>query len=131
MTVRSRPESEINQSPREPPSRRRSKQHGSGTRPRVTTGKSILVVDDDQDFLSLSVPALEQRGHTVAVARSGAEATAICASRHLDLVVVDGLLPDVDGLRWISAWRRSDATTPVVFVSAFWGFVESLHRLSD
>ncbi|MBI5548349.1 MAG: response regulator [Deltaproteobacteria bacterium] len=92
--------------------------------------KTILLLDDDKEFRTLVVPALEGRGHRVLQARTAAEANAAIAAGGVDLAVVDGLLPDTDGMSWISRLRTVGDRLPVVFVSAFWRDLGSFNRLT-
>ena len=79
----------------------------------------ILVIDDDSDFVRLVVPLIELRGYDVRVARTGAMATVMCAERTPDGVLLDGLLPDTNGMVWLTQFRMTHPQTPVWFVSAF------------
>lgn len=81
--------------------------------------RSILIVDDDAVFRSVAALALKGEGHQVREARNGREAEIAIAGGMPDLVLVDGLLPDTDGVTWIQEQRRSGMTSLVVFVSAF------------
>jgi DNA-binding response OmpR family regulator len=79
----------------------------------------ILLLDDDEDFVRLMTLQIEARGHQVRVARSGARATAMCQEKAPDAVLVDGLLPDTNGIVWLGKFRQSQPQTPVWFISAF------------
>jgi diguanylate cyclase (GGDEF)-like protein len=92
--------------------------------------KTVLLLDDDPDFRALVVPELLARDHIVVEARTGAEATAAVERERLDLVIVDGLLPDTDGLSWIGQLREIRPETSVMFVSAYWRDASSFHRLT-
>jgi diguanylate cyclase (GGDEF)-like protein len=92
--------------------------------------KTILVLDDDREFRDLIVPALASRGHKVVQARTGGEALAEVQRSGVDLAVVDGLLPDTDGISWIAQLRSERPELPVVFVSAFWRDLASFNRLT-
>src|SRR3954462_7301183 len=81
---------------------------------------SILLLDDDTYFRKLAAPALQARGHQVVEASKCRDADALVAGRKFDAIIVDGLLPDLDGLSWIHRFRARDADTPILFVSAFW-----------
>jgi diguanylate cyclase (GGDEF)-like protein len=88
--------------------------------------RNILIVDDDEDFLDLILPLLRSRGHEVTVARSGASARRMIDRSEFDIVVVDGVLPDTDGIAWITDLRRSDHETAIVFMSGFPAMVTSM-----
>ena len=79
----------------------------------------ILVIDDDRNFRQLVAVALRPAGHQILEAGSARDAEAVLAREPADLLLIDGLLPDADGSRWISE-RRKTLGTPFIFVSAFW-----------
>ncbi len=93
--------------------------------------RTILVLDDDVDFLQLTSCLLQIRGHRVLRATRGAEAVRLLGDRpRVDLIVVDGLLPDTDGPTWIAQLRARGIDLPVVFVSSFWRDLASFRRLT-
>ncbi len=92
--------------------------------------KTLLLLDDDRDFVALVVPVLQQRGHRVIQAARAAEADQCLQRERPDLIIVDGLLPDADGVHWIAKLRQSGSCLPVVFVSAFWRDLASFNRLT-
>ena len=59
--------------------------------------KRILVVDDDENILSLERTILEQKGFDVTSAGGGAEALKLLAEKAFDLVLLDVMMPEVDG----------------------------------
>jgi CheY-like chemotaxis protein len=81
---------------------------------------SILLVDDDSYFRQIAVAALKARRHEVVEATRCRDADALLARNKFDVIIVDGLLPDLDGMSWIERFRATDSTTPVIFCSAFW-----------
>lgn len=82
--------------------------------------KTILVIDDDPHFRALLVPTLTDRGHKVIQAGSGEEAEQALRKHQIDLAVVDGLLPDTDGLTFITQLRKTRSDLKIIFVSAYW-----------
>jgi CheY-like chemotaxis protein len=81
---------------------------------------SILLLDDDPYFRKLAIFALRARSHVVFEAAKARDADALLAKTRFDCIIVDGLLPDSDGMSWINRFREKDTETPVIFVSAFW-----------
>jgi DNA-binding response OmpR family regulator len=80
--------------------------------------RPILVVDDDAKIVRLVRTYLERDGHRVVEARDGKAALAAIALEGPLLVVLDVMLPEVDGLAVLRAVRRQGATTPVLILSA-------------
>ncbi|MGV3759791.1 MAG: response regulator transcription factor, partial [Actinomycetota bacterium] len=80
----------------------------------------MLVIEDDENVTLLYRLALERAGHEVATTGLGRAGLDLARSRPFDLVVLDGMLPDLDGLD-VLAELRGDAATrelPVVMASA-------------
>ncbi len=88
----------------------------------------ILVIDDDRNFRHLVAVALRPAGHQVLEAGSARDAEAVLARERADLVLVDGLLPDADGSRWVGE-RRKTLGAPFIFVSAFWKGIRDARQL--
>lgn len=83
--------------------------------------RRILQVDDDEDILLISRLALEgYGGFEVRTATSGTEGLAVLAEWHPQLVILDWMMPDMDGLECLRAMRRlpEGASVPVVFLTA-------------
>jgi CheY-like chemotaxis protein len=82
--------------------------------------KRILVVDDDENVLSLERTILEQKGFHVTTAASGAEALKLLSDQVFDLVLLDVMMPEIDGFtvcRRIKEDPRTKAI-PVIFLTA-------------
>jgi len=80
----------------------------------------VLVVDDEPDLLELVHYNLTRAGYDVACVMSGAEALSHAQTYSPDLIVLDVLLPDVDGLEVCKALRRNPQTEaiPIVMLTA-------------
>ena len=87
----------------------------------ATTGRTdrrpILVVDDDVKIVRLVRTYLERAGYRVVEATDGRSALAAITLEMPILVVLDVMLPEVDGLAVLRAVRRTDRT-PVIILSA-------------
>lgn len=91
----------------------------------------VLLVEDDDDVSLLCTLALENAGHEVVTAKSGTLGVALAANGHADVIVLDGMLPDVDGLevlRLLGGDAGSPAI-PVVMASARVGRQDKLAAL--
>jgi two-component system, sensor histidine kinase and response regulator len=82
--------------------------------------KRILVVDDDENILNLEKTILEQKGFEVTPAGGGVEALQLLAEKGFDLVLLDVMMPEVDGFavcrRIKEDPRHKDL--PVIFLTA-------------
>jgi len=84
------------------------------------TGKKILVVDDDEDILLIVQTMLTNGGYSVALARNGKEAIDQAIGLHPDLIVLDVMMPDLNGFE-VCQRLRADARThdvPVLMLTA-------------
>ncbi|MDP3506858.1 MAG: response regulator [Candidatus Melainabacteria bacterium] len=80
----------------------------------------ILIVDDDQAFRAFVSALLGRRGFKVWEARCVRDAEQILAASKPRLIIVDYLLPDMDGVTWIGKLRDSGNDTPIAFISGHW-----------
>ena len=78
----------------------------------------ILVVDDDDEIRAMLDSTLRFSGFEVTQASTGADAIAALAAAPPDVVVLDVMMPGVDGFEVVQLIRRRDATLPVLFLSA-------------
>ena len=81
---------------------------------------SVLVVDDDPDVCDLVTYKLEQSGFDVRRANDGDGALREVARQIPDLVLLDIMMPGMDGLEVLQRWRGSAATAgmPVIMLTA-------------
>jgi two-component system, OmpR family, alkaline phosphatase synthesis response regulator PhoP len=82
------------------------------------SGERILVVEDDESILSGLLLNLEMEGYQVKAARSGQDAVEAVEEVHVDLVLLDIMLPGINGFEVLDAVRRRRADMPVIFLSA-------------
>ncbi len=80
----------------------------------------ILIVDDERDFIELVQYRLAGLGCEFIVANDGVQALSQARQMKPDLILLDILLPDLDGLSVCEILRRQPATKkiPIIFVSA-------------
>jgi len=78
----------------------------------------ILVVDDDPKILSLMRRGLSFAGYTVDLAEDGETALNIARDRAPDLVVLDVMLPGLDGIEVCRRLRAGDASLPILMLTA-------------
>ena len=78
----------------------------------------LLVIEDDKDVASFVRNGLEQAGYTVDCADNGKDGLFLATTESYDALVVDRMLPGVDGLTIIRTMRASDIKTPALVLSA-------------
>jgi CheY-like chemotaxis protein len=82
--------------------------------------KQVLVVDDDQLMHRLYKHHLERAGYQMVSAMNGREALDLAATQVPQLIVMDIMMPDIDGLAALRELKKSDATKsiPVIVITA-------------
>ncbi len=82
--------------------------------------KKIVLIEDDADLYSLIQYNLEKEGFTMAGAQTGRGAIDLCRRERPDLIILDIMLPDSDGLEICRAIRNHSelAPVPVIFLTA-------------
>ena len=81
---------------------------------------TILIVDDSADELQRLTGVLGKRGHEVLTATTGADGIEIARDRHPDLVLMDVVMPEINGFQATRQLKRDERTAdiPVVIISA-------------
>jgi len=89
------------------------------TGPLRTTPRTLLVVEDDPDTANLLKVFFTGHSYEVLLAARGSEAIELATSHALDLVLLDIMLPDIDGFQVCQTLRQSPRTShlPVVFLT--------------
>ncbi|MBB6345349.1 response regulator transcription factor [Nonomuraea muscovyensis] len=78
----------------------------------------LLIVEDDPNILELLAASLRFAGFDVTTAKSGLDAVAAVQRHRPDLIVLDVMLPDLDGFEIVRRLRGGGTHTPVVFLTA-------------
>ena len=79
---------------------------------------NILVVEDDRNTRTLMKAVLENDKYTVYTADNGLVALDVIDKVHIDLVVLDIMMPKMDGYEFTKTLRKSDELLPILMVSA-------------
>jgi DNA-binding response OmpR family regulator len=92
----------------------------TAARARTKQVPTLLIVDDDADIQRILTLRLQQDGYRVARALTGTEALIATQKQPFDLIILDLLLPDIDGFAVLAALRARSATamTPILLLSA-------------
>lgn len=83
-----------------------------------TKKKKILVVDDEPDITSLFRMALERQGHSVDVYNDPADSLKNFKPHFYDLMILDIVIPDMDGFKLYNQLRKVDPSINVIFLTA-------------
>lgn len=78
----------------------------------------ILVVDDDKHTRMLLKAILENANYTISCANDGMQALDILEKEHIDLVVLDIMMPNMDGYEFTETIRQTDNALPILMVTA-------------
>lgn len=81
--------------------------------------KKILVVDDEQEIVTLMRSRLEANGYEVITANNGKEALEKAEKDKPDALLLDIMMPAIDGLSVLKEIRSKDRTIPVFIMTAF------------
>ena len=78
----------------------------------------LLVIEDDREAAAFLLKGLKESGHTVDHAEDGRQGLFLATSERFDAMIIDRMLPGMDGLAIVAAMRASDNQTPVLILSA-------------
>lgn len=78
----------------------------------------ILVAEDDDTLRELMSDYLDENGYEVLRARDGAEAMTLLDSHHIDLLICDVMMPEMDGYTLIRELREAEYSLPILIVTA-------------
>lgn len=78
--------------------------------------QKILIVDDDPDIRNLINIYLTKEGYETAIVSSGDEAVTVVKSQRIDLIILDVMLPDIDGFE-VCRVIRQEFTMPILFLT--------------
>ena len=78
----------------------------------------LLIVDDDRHIRFVLKELLELEGYTIFTAKNGEEALNTIFEKHIDLVIVDIMMPKLDGYEFTKAERSNNIDLPILLISA-------------
>lgn len=93
-------------------------------------GEHLLIVDDEGNLRSMLSAALRHHGFTVTEAENGRQALEQVAKEHPDLLVLDVMLPELDGFEVCRRLRSDGDHTPVLFLTARDGTEDKVRGLT-
>jgi DNA-binding response OmpR family regulator len=80
-------------------------------------GGVLLCIDDNEDVLECEKLFLESFGYTVLTAPNGSKGLALAAVYSVDVVIVDYLMPEMNGTEFVVKMRRLRPETPIIMLS--------------
>lgn len=89
----------------------------------------LLVVEDDHTTADYILQGLRQEGHSVDHVADGREAMGLAMAGGYEVMVVDRMLPGLDGLSLVRALRAAKITTPAIFLTAIGGVDDRIEGL--
>lgn len=78
----------------------------------------LLLIEDNRRISDFMVKGLEENGFSVILAENGSDARSLIAKRKWDLILLDIMLPDIDGIELLQYTRYKKINTPIMVVSA-------------
>lgn len=78
----------------------------------------ILIVEDDPSLLQLYSIVLKKAGYDTVEVRNGMEAWNVMEQEHIDLVITDIMMPEMDGYEFVRLLRKTDSMLPVLMITA-------------
>ena len=89
----------------------------------------ILLVEDDATMADYTADGLTRQGHTVDVARTGRDGLFLAADGTFDVLIVDRMLPEMDGLTLVKVARGAGLRVPVLFLTTMGGIDDRVEGL--
>ncbi len=90
----------------------------------------ILVIEDDRTTRDYILRGLQEEGHVADLCRNGRDGLIIAQTNDFDVLVVDRMLPDLDGLSLVRTLRASKNMTPAIFLTALGGVDDRIEGLN-
>jgi two-component system OmpR family response regulator len=90
----------------------------------------ILVIEDDRTTGDYIQQGLRQEGHVAELCRNGRDGLITAQTSDFDVLVVDRLLPDLDGLSLVRTLRAAKNLTPAIFLTALGGVDDRIEGLN-
>jgi two-component system, OmpR family, alkaline phosphatase synthesis response regulator PhoP len=84
----------------------------------TTPRASLLVVEDEENISEMLQLNLELEGYEVSCAKTGAQAVKMVKAEYFDLVILDIMLPEMDGITVCETIRTQNIEVPILFLSA-------------
>jgi two-component system OmpR family response regulator len=90
----------------------------------------ILLIEDDAETADYVMAGLRESGHNIAVARDGRDGLFAATGQDWDLLLVDRMLPGLDGITLVRTLRAGGIETPVLFLTTLGGIDDRVNGLN-
>lgn len=97
--------------------------------PQVESMRKILLVEDEAQVVSFISKGLMENDYDVAVALDGAMAKSIFQNNKFDLIILDIMLPDTNGIELCKQFRKENSQVPILFLTALGTAENIVHGL--
>lgn len=81
----------------------------------------VLVIEDDLETATFVANGLKEHGHTVDIGSNGRDGLFLATGESYDMMIIDRMLPVIDGLSIVRTLRETGIETPVLFLTALGG----------
>ncbi|HLP65248.1 response regulator transcription factor [Flavobacterium sp.] len=78
----------------------------------------ILIIEDEKGITDFLKQGLEEEGYSVSFAYNGTDGLEMALNSSFDLILLDWMMPKMSGLEVCKAFRKSNTTTPILFLTA-------------
>jgi DNA-binding response OmpR family regulator len=78
----------------------------------------ILIIEDEKGITNFLKQGLEEEGYSVSFANNGEEGLEMALNSNYDLILLDWMMPIMSGLDVCKSFRKSNTTTPILFLTA-------------
>ncbi|MGN6375820.1 MAG: response regulator transcription factor [Sphingomonas sp.] len=89
----------------------------------------ILLAEDDGETAGFVAHGLGELGHAVTHAATGEDALHLGSVETFDVIVLDRMMPGIDGIETLKRWRAAGVTTPVLMLTALGGIADRVSGL--
>lgn len=96
---------------------------------RDNKNKHILVIDDEPDISWVFQQFLEDEGYKVSTANSGEEAIDIVKKGNIDLIIMDVMLPGIDGLETYRQIKKMGLNLPVIMITGYGSMTKAMEAV--
>lgn len=90
----------------------------------------ILVVEDDSETAGYLTGGLEEEGHAVSWSRAGRDGLFLAMTENFDLLIIDRMIPELDGLTLVKTLRAARIETPILFLTTMSGIDDRVTGLN-